>query len=82
MFIHIYSFQGTMDNLQKNTPKGQIPGYDARTGKELWRFWIIPIDPNDPAMATWPNGTDEVGSGNAWAPLSGDSELGKYILRD
>ncbi|CAH1787414.1 unnamed protein product [Owenia fusiformis] len=69
--------QGINDNFVMNTPKGLLPAFNARTGANVWNFTIIPTDPNDPAMATWLNGTtDGVGSGNAWAPLSGDSELG------
>ena len=75
----IIYIKGTKDNLKKNTPKGRIPGYHARTGAEMWKFWIIPVDPDDPAMVTWPNGTQDIGSGNAWAPLSGDEELGRRI---
>ena len=56
-----------------------MPGYDARTGEELWRFFIIPVDPSDPAMSTWYTGTDGVGAGNAWALLSGDDDLGMGI---
>ena len=61
----------------RSTPKGRIPGYDARTGAKLWTFWIVPIDADDPAMTTWLTGTETVGSGNAWAPLSGDEDLGE-----
>ena len=77
--IHVLYCQiiGTADNRILDTPKGQMPGYDPRTGEELWRFFIIPTDPDDPGMATWHNGTEGVGSGNVWVFPGGDEELGK-----
>jgi alcohol dehydrogenase (cytochrome c) len=37
--------------------RGQIAGFDAKTGKELWRFFTIP-GPGEPGNETW--------SGNSW----------------
>ena len=54
-----------------------MPGYHARTGEELWRWFAIPTDPDDPAMITWHNGTEGVGSGNVWVHPGGDDDLGK-----
>ena len=57
--------------------RGRVTAYDAKTGKEVWRFYTIP-GPGDPGHETWPQ------TGNAWqhggAPVwqtpSVDPELG------
>ncbi|CAH1801170.1 unnamed protein product [Owenia fusiformis] len=66
----------TDDDCGDNAPKGSIPAFNARTGQFMWNFMIVPTDPSDPAMGTYRDGTDDVGAGNAWAPISGDNELG------
>ena len=38
--------------------RGQIAAFDAKTGKEIWRFYTIP-GPGEPGNETW--------SGNSWA---------------
>jgi alcohol dehydrogenase (cytochrome c) len=38
--------------------RGQIAAFDAKTGKEIWRFYTIP-GPGEPGNDTW--------SGNSWA---------------
>ena len=74
--LNVYMLTAIWDGVIFDVPKGQIPGWDCRTGEELWRFYIVPIDEDDPAMATWLNGTEGVGAGNCWIPLEGDEELG------
>jgi quinoprotein glucose dehydrogenase len=62
----------------KNLP-GWIRGFDIRTGKQLWKFNLIP-QPGEFGAETWENGskigTDGVGKNDAWAPYSADGELG------
>lgn len=60
--------------------KGDVRGYDARTGEELWVFRTIP-QRGDVGYETWQDGGAEI-SGNAgvWAPMSGDPELGHVYL--
>ncbi|CAH1801486.1 unnamed protein product [Owenia fusiformis] len=72
--------QAIDDSCDLDTPKGVVPAFHARTGEFMWKFVIVPTDPNDPAMKTYSNGTENVGAGNAWAPLSGDNELGLVYL--
>ncbi|CAH1792934.1 unnamed protein product [Owenia fusiformis] len=72
--------QRISDDCGSDAPKGLAPAFHARTGKFMWKFMIIPTDPDDPAMKTYRNGTKYVGSGNAWAPLSGDNELGLVYM--
>jgi glucose dehydrogenase len=65
----------------------QIPGdilaYDARSGRHLWKFNVIPR-PGEFGHETWENDAWEYsGNINAWAPLSADLERGiVYIPTD
>jgi quinoprotein glucose dehydrogenase len=56
-----------------------IRGFDVRTGKQLWKFNLVP-EPGEPGAETWVNGTKPgtpgVGKVDAWAPYSADPELG------
>ena len=55
--------------------RGYVGAYDAETGKQVWRFYTVPGNPNEPqenealtrAAATWPkdNGWWEIGGGGA-----------------
>jgi len=62
----------------RNLPS-YIRGFDVRTGKQLWKFNLVP-EPGEPGSETWPNGSkpgDEgVGKNDAWATYSADPELG------
>ncbi|HEV7689640.1 MAG TPA: PQQ-binding-like beta-propeller repeat protein, partial [Hyphomonadaceae bacterium] len=56
--------------------KGDVRGFDARTGKLLWTFRTIP-QKGDPGYETWAPGTAEkTGNGGVWAPISADPETG------
>jgi alcohol dehydrogenase (cytochrome c) len=55
--------------------RGYLAGYDAGTGKELWRTWTIPA-PGQPGSDTWPpNGTWKTGGGSTWLTGSYDPDL-------
>jgi quinoprotein glucose dehydrogenase len=60
--------------------KGDIRGYDVRTGALLWTFHTIP-EPGEPGSETW-EGESASYSGNAgvWPPFSADEELGLVYL--
>lgn len=64
----------------KRNVKGDVRGFDARSGKLLWTFHTIP-DPGEPGYETWYDGS-AVYTGNAgvWAPMSADPELGLVFL--
>lgn len=66
----------------ENIP-GDILAYDARTGRHLWRFHVIPR-PGEFGNETWENDAwSYVGNANAWGPLSADPERGiVYIPTD
>jgi quinohemoprotein ethanol dehydrogenase len=65
--------------------RGYVTAYDAKTGAEEWRFWVVPEGPNDPpenedvaaALETWPD--DPIwkgkGGGTAWDAMAFDPEL-------
>lgn len=63
--------------------RGDILGYDARTGELLWKFHTIPR-PGEFGHETWESDAWQyVGNVNAWAPLSADLERGiVYIPTD
>jgi quinoprotein glucose dehydrogenase len=62
----------------RNLPS-YIRGFDVRTGKQLWKFNLVP-EPGEPGSETWLNGskpgTPGVGKVDAWATYSADPELG------
>lgn len=72
------SIHGYYPNKLKNIP-GFIRGFDVRTGKQLWKFNLVP-QPGEPGAETWESGskigTPGVGKNDAWAPYSADLELG------
>jgi len=64
----------------KQNLKGDVRGYDARTGKLKWTFHTIPAK-GEPGYETWLNGSAETASNaGVWAPMSADAELGFVYL--
>ena len=66
----------------RNLPS-YIRGFDVRTGKQLWKFNLVP-EPGEFGADTWLNGskagTPGVGKNDAWAPYSADPELGLVYI--
>lgn len=61
-------------------PPGDVRGFDARTGKQLWVFQTIPQQ-GEYGNETW--GADswkDFGAANVWSMMSADSELGYVYL--
>ena len=54
--------------------RGFIAAYDARTGKEAWRFTTIP-GPGEPGHETWEGDAWKSGGGSAWLTGSYDPDL-------
>lgn len=63
--------------------RGFVTAYDAETGAEDWRFWVVPGNPADGfenpdvefAATTWSGNWWEVGGGgNAWDAIAYDPE--------
>lgn len=64
----------------KSTPRGDVRGIDARTGKQLWIWHSIPLAGQFGAD-TWQGGSaDYSGAVNVWAAMSGDEALGQVYL--
>jgi quinohemoprotein ethanol dehydrogenase len=57
--------------------RGVVKAFDARTGKERWRWNTIPA-PGEPGSETWPKGSDiwTIGGGGVWSTPAVDPELG------
>ena len=66
----------------RNLP-GWIRGFDIRTGKQLWKFNLVP-EPGEFGADTWKNGTKigtpGVGKNDAWATYSADPDLGLVYI--
>ena len=56
--------------------RGFIAAYDAKTGKEVWRFYTIP-GPGEPGHETWPANSDswQHGGASVWVTGSYDPDL-------
>lgn len=74
--------RGYYPDAKENVP-GHIRGYDAATGRMLWRFNVVPA-PGEPGRDTWEDDSASyTGNVSAWAPLSADSERGLvYVVTD
>jgi quinoprotein glucose dehydrogenase len=67
--------QGYNQSRIENIP-GDILGYDAKTGKFLWKFNVLP-KPGEFGHETWEDDAWEwTGDISSWAPLSADQERG------
>jgi quinoprotein glucose dehydrogenase len=60
-----------------------IRGFDVRTGKQLWKFNLVP-EAGEFGADTWANGTKTgtpgVGKNDAWATYSADPDLGLVYI--
>ncbi len=64
----------------KYNVKGDVRGFDARTGELLWTFRTIPQQ-GEVGIETWlGDGAEISGNAGVWAPMSGDPELGHVYL--
>lgn len=64
----------------KSNVKGDVRGFDARTGALLWTFHTIP-ERGEVGFETWLDGGVEfTGNAGVWATMSGDPELGHVYL--
>ena len=74
---------------EHNAARGYVTAYDADTGEQAWRFWIVPGNPADgfesPAMEMaaktwtgewWKHG----GGGNAWHGFTYDPEFDQVLI--
>ena len=54
--------------------RGYIEGYDAETGKRLWRHYTVPR-PGEPGAETWPDQAARASGGSTWTTGSYDPDL-------
>lgn len=54
--------------------RGFLEGYDANTGKHLWRTYMVPA-PGEPGSETWQGDSSLTGGGTTWVTGSYDPEL-------
>jgi len=64
----------------KSQVRGDIMGYDVKTGKQMWVFHTIPQQ-GEEGNETWEGESWKyTGNVTAWAPLTADPELGYVYL--
>ncbi len=74
---------------EQEAARGYVTAYDAQTGKQAWRFWVVPGNPADGyeneamAMAAktwtgewWTHG----GGGNTWNGITYDPEFNQILI--
>jgi alcohol dehydrogenase (cytochrome c) len=54
--------------------RGFVDAYDAKSGKQLWRFWTVP-GPGEPGHETWSGDSWKQGSATTWTTGAYDPEL-------
>ncbi len=59
--------------------RGQFGAYDARTGKEVWRFWTLP-GPGERGHETWEGDSWKYGGGPVWTHPAIDPEVGMVYV--
>jgi quinoprotein glucose dehydrogenase len=69
--------------IRLHNNRSWIRGFDIRTGRQVWKFNLIP-DPGEFGADTWERGTgpnaESVAKVDAWAPYSADPELGLVYI--
>ena len=66
----------SLADMRPDQPRGDVRGYDARSGRPLWTFHVIPRE-GEPGTETWQDESWRIGVGaNPWAPISADLERG------
>lgn len=74
------SFKEGMTVVTKNNTKGLVRAFDAKTGKLLWTFNMIPR-PGEYGNETWENGSWATnGNTGVWTQMTVDEELGLVYL--
>src|SRR5438876_2626348 len=69
------------DRVQLADPVGYVQAFNARTGKRVWTFSVIPQSPTDAGAETWENNSWRTsGHGNVWAPMALDEARGLLYL--
>jgi len=65
----------------KNDPPGIVQAFDARNGRRLWVFNLVPQSADDFGADSWEGESwRTTGHANVWAPMALDSERGILYL--
>ena len=69
------------DNNRTEAASGEVRGYDARSGRLIWRWDPVPQDPADPAHSTWlgPR-AHRAGGANTWSVIAADPARHLVVL--
>ena len=59
--------------------RGQFGAYDAKTGKEVWKFWTLPA-PGERGHETWEGDSWKYGGGPVWTHPAIDPVLGMVYV--
>src|SRR5215471_18065103 len=54
--------------------RGFVDAYDAKTGKQAWRFWTVPVK-GEPGSETWGGDSWKNGAATTWVTGSYDPDL-------
>ena len=69
--------------IKKHNIPGFVRGFDVRTGRQLWKFNLIP-QPGEFGADSWTNGSkinsEGVGKNDPWATYSADPDLGLVYI--
>ncbi len=69
------------DRVQLPDPMGYVQAFNARTGRRVWAFSVIPQSANAPGAETWENESwRRNGHANVWAPMALDEARGLIYL--
>jgi quinoprotein glucose dehydrogenase len=69
------------DRVQLPDPVGYVQALNARTGKRVWAFSVIPQSPKDSGAGTWDaESWRKSGHANVWAPMTLDAARGLLYL--
>jgi quinohemoprotein ethanol dehydrogenase len=59
--------------------RGQFGAYDAKTGKEVWKFWTVP-GPGERGHETWEGDSWKYGGAPVWTHPAIDPDLGMIYV--
>jgi len=59
--------------------RGQFGAYDAKSGKEVWKFWTLP-GPGEKGHETWEGDSWKHGGGPVWTHPALDPDLGLVYI--
>jgi quinohemoprotein ethanol dehydrogenase len=63
----------------ENGVRGQFGAYDAKTGKEVWKFWTVP-GPGELGNDTWEGDSWKYGGAPVWTHPAIDPDLGTMYV--